>query len=187
MNKLLLTAGLAISCSIAYAQNGGKASSTTIYKLVDENGKVTYSNLPIKGAVKLDLEPLTSIPAPALRTATATVSTTTAALSPVTFPNVDGATQKRRDEIRRKILDEEMRQEEKLLADARSAAQDEENGRTEVIRTMRVAAEKQNVAASLEARRAFEQREDQLKSLNETVTAHEKNIESLKKELAALK
>ena len=37
-------------------------SAQTIYKFVDENGRVTYANSPIKGGTKLDLEPLTVIP-----------------------------------------------------------------------------------------------------------------------------
>ena len=36
-------------------------SAQTIYKFVDENGRVTYANSPIKGGTKLDLEPLTVI------------------------------------------------------------------------------------------------------------------------------
>jgi hypothetical protein len=36
-------------------------SSQTIYKFVDESGRVTYANSPIKGGTKLDLEPLTVI------------------------------------------------------------------------------------------------------------------------------
>ena len=47
-------------------------SAQTIYKFVDENGRVTYANSPIKGGTKLDLEPLTVIPgqagAPAAQT-----------------------------------------------------------------------------------------------------------------------
>ena len=47
-------------------------SAQTIYKFVDENGRVMYANSPIKGGTKLDLEPLTVIPgqagAPAAQT-----------------------------------------------------------------------------------------------------------------------
>ena len=35
---------------------------TVIYKHVDENGRVTYANSPIKGGARVDLEPLTVIP-----------------------------------------------------------------------------------------------------------------------------
>jgi hypothetical protein len=36
-------------------------TSQTIYKFVDESGRVTYANSPIKGGAKLNLEPLTVI------------------------------------------------------------------------------------------------------------------------------
>jgi Domain of unknown function (DUF4124) len=37
-------------------------SAPTIYKLVDANGRVTYSNSPTKGAAKVELDPITVIP-----------------------------------------------------------------------------------------------------------------------------
>ena len=38
-------------------------SAPTIYKHVDESGRVTYSNAPIKGAEKVALQPITVLPA----------------------------------------------------------------------------------------------------------------------------
>ena len=38
-------------------------SAPTIYKHVDESGRVTYSNAPIKGAEKVDLQPIMVLPA----------------------------------------------------------------------------------------------------------------------------
>lgn len=80
-----------------------------IYKQVDAQGRVTYSNVPMKGAVKLNLEPLNTVPATRPKTSVA---------SPPGFPKVDGDTQKKRDDTRRKILEEELAAEEKLLAEA---------------------------------------------------------------------
>lgn len=80
-----------------------------IYKHVDEQGRVTYSNVPMKGATKLNLEPLNTVPA---------TRSKTSAASPSGFPKVDGDTQKKRDDTRRKILEEELAAEEKMLADA---------------------------------------------------------------------
>src|SRR5258707_295568 len=59
--KIVWIAGLAVAMSsAAWAQ-------TTIYKHVDENGRVTYTNKPMKGATVLELDPITTIPAtPAL-------------------------------------------------------------------------------------------------------------------------
>ena len=50
--------------AVAVAQPGTPAprAETVIYKHVDENGRVTYANSPIKGGARIDLEPLTVIP-----------------------------------------------------------------------------------------------------------------------------
>lgn len=96
-----------ISCIFALAS--ATTASGEIYKHVDDQGRVTYSNVPIKGASKLNLDPLTTVPAPRAKASTPT---------PAGFPKVDGDTQKKRDDTRRKILEEELAAEEKLLADA---------------------------------------------------------------------
>ena len=56
--KTVWIASLAMAAAMpaAFAQS-------TIYKHVDESGRVTYSNKPMKGAAVMDLEPLTTIPA----------------------------------------------------------------------------------------------------------------------------
>jgi hypothetical protein len=38
-------------------------SAPPIYKLVDAQGRITYTNAPVKGAVKVELDPITVIPA----------------------------------------------------------------------------------------------------------------------------
>ncbi|MBL8519352.1 MAG: DUF4124 domain-containing protein [Betaproteobacteria bacterium] len=54
--------GIAV-CAAAHAQSGAPAAGgTIIYKHVDENGRVTYANSPIKGGVRVELEPITVIP-----------------------------------------------------------------------------------------------------------------------------
>lgn len=49
--------GLALSLAAPLA-----AAQTTIYKHVDESGRVTYTNRPMKGAMVVQLEPLSTIP-----------------------------------------------------------------------------------------------------------------------------
>ena len=58
MNRLanFSAAVLAFVPTMVFAQN-----SQTIYKFVDESGRVTYANSPIKGGAKVNLEPLTVI------------------------------------------------------------------------------------------------------------------------------
>jgi hypothetical protein len=184
MNKLLLTAGIAICIPVGQAQSAGQApTTTTIYKLVDDSGNVTYSNLPMKGAVKVELDPITTMPLPI--PAARPVTATKISLAPQSLSNADAVSQKRGD-IRRRILEDEIRSEEKLLADAKSAYQEEEGNRT-VIHMMRAAAEKQSPAASVDARRAYDQREEKLKDMQESIATHQKNVEAIRKELAALK
>lgn len=101
----------------AFALVSATAAYGEIYKHVDAQGRVTYSNVPIKGATKLNLEPLTTIPAPRAKASAPT---------PAGFPKVDGDTQKKRDDTRRKILEEELAAEEKLLADAAKGQSREE-------------------------------------------------------------
>jgi hypothetical protein len=38
------------------------AAQATIYKHVDESGRITYTNRPMNGAVAIDLEPLSTVP-----------------------------------------------------------------------------------------------------------------------------
>lgn len=191
---------IAAACASAFTMTAAHAAGTRsapqptaieIYKMVDENGKVTYSNLPIKGAVKLDLDPITIIPAPrnAVQSPAqaAAPAPITAALATTSLPNVDSTTQRRRDDIRRRILEEEIRDEQKQLSDTREQLQAEEAARAELIRSMKAATARQDMMASLEARRAYDQREDKLKGLNESVASHETNIEAIRKELGALK
>jgi hypothetical protein len=60
--KTVWMAGLVAFSATALAQ-------TTIYKHVDDSGRITYSNKPMKGATVVDLEPLTTIPMPPAATA----------------------------------------------------------------------------------------------------------------------
>jgi hypothetical protein len=231
MKKILMTAAAAATTAALLAANSNAQSTkrtvapaaapvTTIYKLVDDSGRVTYSNLPLKGATVVELEPLTVIPGSAPPTArgvangaaqsaqaninintpegsnssqvmSASVSPTAIApplaLIPSTaLPNVDAGTQKKRDDMRRKILEDEMRAEEKLLADAVIALNAVESDRT-AINLMKSAAEKGTPAAYAEARRNYDQREEKLREMQENVSSHEKNLNALKREIAAVK
>ncbi|MDO8291289.1 MAG: DUF4124 domain-containing protein [Gallionella sp.] len=137
-----------------------------IYKAVDENGHVTYSSTPIKGGKKIILEPLPTMVPPA-RSRTAA--------SHDDFPKVDGETQKGRDDKRRKILQDELSTEEKLLEEARqSLGEGEENSEVYMGKDGKTY---RNVAKY----------EEKIKALNDQVERHQKNIEALKIELSKLK
>lgn len=132
-----------------------------IYKYVDEDGHVTYSSTPIKGAKKLKLEPLPTMVPPARTT------------SPADFPKVDRAKQKERDEMRRKILQDELDAEEKLLAEAQKSL---EEASPEVFR-----------GPDGRTYRNVAKYEEKIGKINEQIELHQNNIEALKTELSKLK
>ena len=87
--------------------------------------------------------------------------------APAGFPKVDAATQKGRDDVRRKVLTDELASEEKLLNEARAAYA---SGAP---------------APTPEEQSAPQKYAERVVRLRQAVSLHEKNIEALKKELAA--
>ena len=88
-------------------------ASAEIYKYVDENGRITYTNIPKKGAKKIDLDPVSA-------------AKTRKSTGPADFPKVDNQTQKKRDDLRQQILRDELASEEKAYADAQAALKEGE-------------------------------------------------------------
>ncbi|HUH94085.1 MAG TPA: DUF4124 domain-containing protein [Casimicrobiaceae bacterium] len=86
---------------------------------------------------------------------------------PAGFPKVDAATQKGRDDVRRKVLTDELATEQKLLDEARAAYA---NGAPPPTPDERSAPQKYT---------------ERVVRLRQAVSLHEKNIEALMKELAA--
>ena len=146
-----------------------------IYKIVDANGNVTYSNVKIKGAKKLDLEPAdtsfgndTNTDAnketkrvPKTRTAT-----------PASFPKVDADTQNQRDGKRKEILKSEL-DAEKLALDEAKKAYAEGESNPEVFKT-KDGKTLRNVAKF----------QEKMKNLQANVDAHQRNIDLLTKEIS---
>jgi hypothetical protein len=137
-----------------------KQAAADICKYVDRDGNLHYTNVaPEKGWKKLSCG--------VGGTAAPGETDTKPGPSPAGFPKVDAGTQKGRDDLRRKVLSEELATEEKLLAEARVAYT---NGAP---------------PATLEERVAPEKYADRIAKLRQAVALHEKNIEALKRELAA--
>jgi hypothetical protein len=88
---------------------------------------------------------------------------------PAGFPKVDAATQRSRDDVRRKVLTDELSVEEKLLAEAKAAY-----GSGAPAPTPEEKATPQKYA-------------ERVAKLRQAVVLHEKNVEALKKELATTK
>ena len=131
-----------------------------IYKFVDENGVVTYTNMPRPG-----IKPQVVIPDSSNPTRPTTVDSKASKpkpsgkiATPNYFPRVDTGTQVKRDDMRRQLLTEELRSEERNLSASR---------------------------ASLA--QAGRQRGADLGSLTESVRMHEKNIQMLNKELSHIR
>ncbi len=106
--RLPFRASLVLAAVLAVAALPGKAE---IYKLVDKDGRVTYSNTPIPGAKKLELAPLTTLQPPKV--------------PPAAEPKVDPRVAQ---------LQEALAEEEKKLEAARRTLEEERN-RPETFRT----------------------------------------------------
>jgi hypothetical protein len=126
-----------------------------MFRCLTDSGAYSYFNVP--GA---------SFDAPANRTGDRRA---TAAPTPPGFPRVDSATQKGRDEIRRKVLGDELATEEKQLTEARAAYG---SGAPAPLPEEQADAEK------------YRQR---IARLRQAIQLHERNIEAIRKELSTVR
>jgi uncharacterized protein DUF4124 len=135
------------------------AADAAICKYIDSGGTIHYTNVsPEKGWRKLSCD----IAEDGARPANGAKSQAT----PSSFPRVDASTQKSRDDMRRKVLGDELASEEKLLQEARDAYG---NGAPPPL------AGEQNDAEKYRQRIA---------RLRQNVQVHERNVEALRKEIA---
>jgi len=119
-----------------------------------------YSNVPNKGAVKLDIE---GFPSTSNKTERSTRAKTP---TPVNFPRVDSQTQNQRDDKRKQILISELETEQKALQDAKKAYAE---------------------SAPPFSRDTSGKTDEKIQRLQADVDAHEKNVQLLQKELASLR
>ena len=135
------------------------------FKCMDANGRATYTNMKEETRGKnctLVIREISVVPAiPPARPEKP-------AASPPGFPKVDPATQKSRDDGRRRILESELSSEEKALVEANA-----ELTRQQSIRN----GDERNYQRVL----------DRLQKYKDDVERHEKNVAALKKELENLK
>ena len=129
-----------------------------IYKFVDDKGMVTYTNMPRPGTkpqlIIPDMTRPITIPGPSEKKAKSSGRIPT----PSYFPRVDNSTQSKRDDMRRQLLVEELRSEERNLMASRS----------ELINNSRKPGA-------------------DITRMSESVRMHEKNIEMLNKELSHIR
>jgi len=133
-----------------------------MWKCVDADGNTRYTNVraDAKGCTALNLEPInTAPPPPALNRPQQ---------KPANFPSVDNETQRQRDAGRRKILEQELAQEQQLLETARKQLSEQKDVR-------------------LGTERNYARVEDRMKPFEDRVRLHEGNIESLRKEISNIR
>ncbi len=155
--------------ALTVAVLGGGAVRADVFKCVDDEGRVTYTNTKGgKGCTALSQDlPVSSVPSASPQKKPAP--------TPGAFPKVDGDTQRARDNDRRKILEEELANEQKSLEQARKELADAESD-PETFRR-KGGGTGRNVAAY----------EEKVKPLQDKVSLHERNIEALKKEIGNLR
>lgn len=162
--KLVISSAvlLAAICSV------GAHAQSEVYLCVDERGNKEYKNTGgTKGCKRVELPGITTIEAPRARPAAAPTATAKTAASEG-FPKVDSTTQKARDNDRRQILADELKNEEQKLA---ALKKDFNNGEPE-----RQGGE-----------RNYAKYQERVGSMKTDLERTEKNVDALKREIANLK
>ena len=139
-----------------------------VFLCVNDKGLKEYKNTgETKGCKRVDLQGVTMIPSPYKRPLVQTAAARASA-SPSDFPRIDSSTQKARDNDRMQILLDEMKTEEKKLAELKKEFN---NGEPE-----RQGNE-----------RNYVKYQERVASMKEDIDRTEKNIEALKREIGNLK
>jgi hypothetical protein len=132
-------------------------------KYVDSEGRIIYSNVPIKRARKVTCFQAPAPPPEPARPVAEPISATNPER-----PRVEPSTQRKRDQDRRSILEDELAREQKALDEARKALAQQD--------TLRSGDE-----------RNYSRVQERLRPFQEAVATHEKNIASIRQELATSK
>ncbi len=135
-----------------------------IYKYVDENGQVTFTDVYRKGAKRIDLP---GAPTPPV-SGTGPSRRASFTPGPGNFPRIDAATQKRRDDIRRQVLRDEIEDERKNADEAR---------RQLILGERLQPGERASDASYV----------NRVKRLRDMLQQHERNVASIQRELDNLK
>jgi hypothetical protein len=170
----LRSASPALALAAALAAPGSASAQSAVYKCVDAQGRVEFTDTSRRGCKALELPGL--IPAPPRRMAPSAPATPAAApprqaapaASPANFPRVESYAQKVRDDERRDILTDELRSEEKRLAEQR---REFNNG----------APERQG------NERNFAKFQERVGHMRDDLSRTERNIEALKREIANIR
>ena len=134
-----------------------------IYECIEPNGNKLFTSDPkeakAKGCRTMNLGPPNTVSGPAKPQAKSTTP------PPPGFPKVDKDTQKQRDNDRRRLLEQELASEEKLLAQAKKELAEQESIR---------------LGSEFNYQRVL----NRLEPYKKKVALHENNVANLKRELA---
>jgi hypothetical protein len=138
-----------------------------IYECMEASGNKLFTSDPkeakAKGCKAMNLGPANTVSGTKPQPKSATSSTATP--TPKDFPRVDKDTQKQRDSDRRKLLEQELANEEKLLAQAKKELAEQEA---------------QRLGSEFNYQRVL----NRLEPFKKKAALHENNVTNLKRELA---
>ena len=162
MHRLSIVLLLFAACGPARAE---------IYECVDQNGNKRFTTIAAeaKGCKVLNVGPVNPPSAPASTAGAAKAKGNAPPVAtPSHFPRVDRALQRERDDDRRRILEHELANEEKLLAQARKELAEQESVR-------------------LGSERNYQRVLDRLEPYQQNVRRHENNVASLRREISKIR
>ena len=142
------------------------AHADTLYKCTDESGQTLYTNQKSASkncSVLSRDQPISTFSPPPKSKATS-----------ADFPRVNADQQKARDNDRRAILEQELGNEQRLLDEAKKALAEQE---------ARVDPGERNVGGGINGAKV----QDRVQPYRDSVQLHDRNIESLRKEISNLR
>jgi hypothetical protein len=165
MTKSILLPPLAMLAAFALP-----AQADTLYKCQNAEGKTTYTNQ--KGGKNCEIvaqdKPVSTFSAPPGAKPAPKQAT------PADFPRVNGEQQKARDNDRRAILEQELASEQKNLEAAKKTLAEQEGI---------ILAEERGVGGAVYA----DKRDARIRPHRDKVQLHERNLESIRREIGNLK
>ncbi|MDP3088060.1 MAG: DUF4124 domain-containing protein [Methylotenera sp.] len=174
-NNSSLPKSLLALAIIAFSNN----TFAEIYKRVDADGRITYSNIKTKGASRLEFDPDANVISNERDRRNSDGGSNKRTATPDSFPKVDKDTQNQRDSKRQDILQSEL-DSEKVALEAAKKALAEGAAKPEIY-------QRKNANGSTSTFRNVAKFDEKIKNLQADVDSHENNIKLLQKELDALR
>jgi len=171
-----LLIGLAAALSLADFTPAGAAK---ICKYEDAEGRITFSNVAVQNAKRLDCFESPD-PVPPARQKQKNKG-------PDDFPKVDAGAQKSRDDLRRRILTEELAAERARLDQARQALSEGKQNPEVYQKQVTMTGPDGKPRVVTQTFRDESRQEEKIRNLESEVARHERNVEALNKELEYLK